>query len=70
MVFARGLLKPLVTRIYFEGNPDNARDPVLAEVPAHRRATLEARRDATAGAASWRFDVHLQGKNETVFFDF
>ncbi len=70
MVFARGLLKPLVTRIYFAGDPDNAQDPVLAQVPVHRRATLEARRDAALGPAGWRFDVHLQGKNETIFFDF
>ena len=70
MVFARGLLKPLVTRIYFAGDPDNARDPVFTQVPVHRRATLEARRDAALGPAGWRFDVHLQGKNETIFFDF
>ena len=70
MVFARGLLKPLVTRIYFEADPRNAADPVLALVPAHRRGTLVAHRDATAGQSVWRFDVHLQGKDETVFFDF
>ena len=70
MVFARGLLKPLVTRIYFEADSGNATDPVLALVPAHRRGTLLARRDATAGQSVWRFDVHLQGKDETVFFDF
>ena len=70
MVFARGLLKPLVTRIYFEADPSNAADPVLALVPAHRRGTLVAHRDATAGQSVWCFDVHLQGKDETVFFDF
>ena len=70
MVFARGLLKPLVTRIYFEDDPSNAADSVLALVPAHRRMTLVARRDATAGPSVWRFDVRLQGKDETVFFDF
>ena len=70
MLFARGLLKPLVTRIYFAGDPDNVHDPVLLQVPIHRRATLEARRDEALGPASWRFDVHMQGRNETVFFDF
>ena len=70
MVFARGLLKPLVTRIYFEGDARNAADPVLALVPAHRRGTLMAKRNATAGQSVWRFDLHLQGKDETVFFDF
>ena len=70
MLFARGLLKPLVTRIYFAGDPDNEHDPVLLQVPLHRRATLQATRDAALGPANWRFDVHLQGRNETVFFDF
>ena len=70
MVFARGLLKPLVTRIYFAGDARNAHDLVLARVPAHRRTTLEARRDTALGPSVWRFDVRLQGKDETVFFDF
>jgi protocatechuate 3,4-dioxygenase alpha subunit len=70
MVFARGLLKPLVTRIYFEGDAANAKDPVLAQVPANRRHTLQARRGADNGSGTWHFDVHLQGKDETVFFDF
>ncbi len=70
MVFARGLLRPLVTRVYFEADANNSHDPVLAQVPTHRRATLEAKRDAALGPSGWRFDVRLQGKNETVFFDF
>ena len=70
MVFARGLLKPLVTRIYFAGDTRNAHDSVFAQVPVHRRATLEAKRDAALGPSVWRFDVRLQGKEETVFFDF
>lgn len=69
MVFARGLLKPLVTRVYFETDVNNLHDPVLAQVPAHRRATLEARRDAALGPSVWRFTVRLQGKDETVFFE-
>ena len=68
-LFARGLLRRLVTRIYFEDAPENAEDPVLALVqdPA-RRATLLAKRVAGDGAV-YRFDIVLQGKGETVFFD-
>lgn len=67
-VSGRGLLKRLVTRLYFEGDAGNARDPVLALVPEARRRTLMAA--ATAGSPNtWRFDVVLQGGGETVFFD-
>ncbi|MBR0898272.1 protocatechuate 3,4-dioxygenase subunit alpha [Bradyrhizobium tropiciagri] len=66
-VFARGMLLHLYTRIYFDDEAGNAGDSVLALVPADRRATLIAKK---AGAAStYTFDVHLQGDNETVFFD-
>jgi len=68
-VFARGLLRRLVTRIYFEAATENAEDPVLALVADPiRRATLLARRTA-GGAAVYRFDLILQGEGETVFFD-
>jgi protocatechuate 3,4-dioxygenase alpha subunit len=67
-VFSRGLLKRLFTRIYFEGEPANAADPILALVPAERRHTLFAKADA-ANPSRFRFDVCLQGGNETVFFD-
>jgi protocatechuate 3,4-dioxygenase, alpha subunit len=64
-VFARGLLRHLVTRIYFpDEEAANAADPALARVDPGRRATLVARRDG----AVLRFDVHLQGAGETVFF--
>ena len=66
-LFARGLLTRLVTRIYFEDEPGNAQDPVLATVPPDRRQTLVARRDDTTG--HYRFDIVLQGPDETVFFD-
>ncbi len=65
-VFARGLLVRLATRIYFDGEPGNAEDPVLALVPAERRATLIAKRGADG---VFRFDIRLQGESETVFFD-
>ena len=67
VVFMRGLLKHLVTRIYFPDEPANAEDPVLALVPAERRSTLIARKTG-AGALEW--NVVLQGDAETVFFDY
>ena len=62
-VFARGMLNRTVTRIYF-ADEDNAGDPVLASVPEARRATLIAEPDD----GGYRFDVHVQGARETVFF--
>ena len=64
-IMARGMLNRCVTRIYFDDEaPANAADPVLARVPADRRATLLAQpvRDG------YRFDIRLQGPGETVFF--
>ena len=46
MIFARGLLKQLYTRIYFDGESSNASDPILALVPENRRCTLMARTSA------------------------
>ena len=67
-VFMRGLLKHLLTRVYFPDEPGNADDPVLKLVPAERRATLIAKKVAAdAGELEW--NVILQGKEETVFFD-
>lgn len=66
-VFMRGLLKHLATRMYFPDEPANAEDPVLTLVPAARRATLVAKRKAK-GALEW--NIFLQGRGETVFFDF
>ena len=57
-----------MTRIYFENEPANAADPILALVPPDRRSTLIAKRDAS-DPVTYRFDVHLQGDSETVFFD-
>jgi protocatechuate 3,4-dioxygenase alpha subunit len=66
-IFMRGLLKQLQTRVYFPDDPANADDPVLNLVPSERRATLIARKHGD-GVLEW--NVVLQGKNETVFFDF
>src|SRR5690349_4044688 len=67
-VFARGMLRHLYTRIYFEGEAANNSDPVLALVPAERRATLIASRQA-GDKAVYKLDLRLQGGDETVFFD-
>ncbi len=67
-IFARGLLKQLYTRIYFVGDPANSEDGVLALVESQRRETLIAQLDPVR-AGHWRFDIHLQGERETVFFD-
>ena len=65
-VFARGMLHRVVTRIYFADEADaNATDPVLASVPPDRRETLLAR----LGNDGHRFDIRIQGLDETVFFD-
>jgi protocatechuate 3,4-dioxygenase, alpha subunit len=67
-IFARGMLKRVVTRAYFAGDPDNTQDPVLALVPEDRRETLLALPDP-AQPNTWRFNIHLSGEKETVFFD-
>ncbi len=66
-VFMRGMLKHLATRIYFPDEAANTRDALLKLVPPARRGTLIARQKSK-GALEW--NVILQGKNETVFFDF
>jgi protocatechuate 3,4-dioxygenase alpha subunit len=65
LVFARGLLRHLITRVYFDGELGNDRDPVLRAVPAERRHTLIAQGD---GTDSFCWNVILQGADETVFF--
>ena len=67
-LFARGLLRQLHTRIYFGGDPLLAGDAVMAFVPVDRRTTLLARPDSERDGR-WRFDLRLQGVDETVFFD-
>ncbi len=65
LVFARGLQRPLITRVYLEDEIGNDNDPVMLMVPVERRATLVAKCD---GANAYRWDVILQGAAETVFF--
>ncbi len=67
-VFMRGLLKRLVTRIYFPDEPGNTGDFVLNLVEASRRGTLIAHAvPGKAGVLEW--NVVMQGEGETVFFD-
>jgi protocatechuate 3,4-dioxygenase alpha subunit len=66
-VFMRGLLKPLYTRTYFDGEPANGADTVLNLVPQERRSTLIAQADGPAGVFRW--NINLQGPDETVFFE-
>jgi len=68
-VFSRGLLNHLVTRLYFEDEPANSEDPVLQCVPDDRRVTLLARREPAGAATVYRFDIVLQGADETAFFN-
>ncbi|MEM5383222.1 protocatechuate 3,4-dioxygenase subunit alpha [Paraburkholderia phymatum] len=66
----RGMLLHTFTRVYFDDEAAaNDKDPVLASVPAERRATLIAKREERGGNVVYRFDIHMQGPNETVFFD-
>lgn len=67
-VFARGLLHHLFTRAYFvPAGAEQPTDALLARLPEGRQETLLARQD---GAGSFRFDIRLQGQNETVFLDY
>jgi protocatechuate 3,4-dioxygenase, alpha subunit len=67
-LFMRGLLRRLITRVYFPGEPSNEVDAILALVPRQRRHTLIAKHD-DVDKQTLVWDVHLQGENETVFFD-
>lgn len=68
---ARGINIGLNTRLYFDDEAEaNAEDPVLRLVEQpERRKTLIARRERRGGETAYVFDIHLQGPQETVFFD-
>ncbi len=70
-IFARGINLGLNTRIYFADEEEaNAADPVLGLIEqTPRRATLLARREERDGRPVYRFDIRLQGEQETVFLD-
>ena len=67
LCFARGLLKPVLTRVYFSDEQEaNRADPVLGAIGSDSdRATLVA---TVIGPATYRFDIRLQGDEQTVFF--
>lgn len=66
-VFARGVLRRMFTRLYFEDEGDaNRDDPILALVPETARHTLVAR---CGSETLYSFDIRLQGSDETVFFE-
>jgi protocatechuate 3,4-dioxygenase alpha subunit len=66
-IFARGLLKALTTRLYFQHEPLNETDPVLSLIDNEgRRQTLIARKVSNE---TWQLDIRLQGDNETVFME-
>ncbi|TCK38116.1 protocatechuate 3,4-dioxygenase alpha subunit [Paraburkholderia sp. BL8N3] len=70
IVLMRGMLLHAYTRIYFDDEAQaNAKDAVLTSVPEERRATLVAKREPDTASTIYRFDIYLQGPNETVFFD-
>jgi protocatechuate 3,4-dioxygenase alpha subunit len=70
ILFMRGMLSHVYTRIYFADEVEaNANDPVLASVEAARRRTLIAARATTPAGTVYRFDLRMQGPDETVFFD-
>ncbi len=70
IVMMRGLLLHTFTRVYFSDEAAaNAEDAVMQSVPEARRQTLVAERVEVGGAVTYRFDIHMQGAQETVFFD-
>ena len=69
-VFMRGLAIHACTRIYFADEQEaNASDAVMNAVPVERRYTLLAERVSRPGPITYQFDIHMQGDDETVFFD-
>jgi protocatechuate 3,4-dioxygenase alpha subunit len=70
IVQARGMLNPVFTRIYFSDEERaNEHDLVMRRVPTERRTTLIASLVEGSDPTEYRFDIRLQGDNETVFFD-
>lgn len=66
-VFARGLVMHQFTAVFLEDDAGLANSAILAQVPADRRSTLVARRQADG---RYRWDIWMQTERETVFFDY
>ena len=70
IVFMRGLLSHAYTRMYFSDEiASNSTDPVLTTVPEDRRGTLIGHRQEDTTGTVYRFEIRMQGEQETVFFD-
>ncbi len=68
ILFMRGSLHALYTRIYFE-DEQNDNDPLYKNIDVERRKTLIAKKITKDSKTSYQFNIYLQGDNETVFFD-
>src|SRR5262249_24856876 len=68
-ILPRGTLRQIYTRLYFADETANDSDPILSLVPPDRRGTLIAHQEIRGGLPVYRFDIRVQGENETVFFD-
>jgi protocatechuate 3,4-dioxygenase alpha subunit len=66
-VFARGLVKHQFTAVFLEDAAGLAQSAILNQVPEARRATLLARK---TGDGQYRWDIRMQGEQETAFFDY
>jgi protocatechuate 3,4-dioxygenase, alpha subunit len=70
ILFMRGSLHQFYTRLYFSDEVEaNKKDELLNQVPEERRHTLIARQIKKQGITEYHFDIHMQGKEETVFFE-
>ncbi len=68
-IFMRGMLVQAYTRLYFSDESQNNSDVVLNSLPPEQRETLIAQREDAGDLPSYRFDIHMQGERETVFFE-
>lgn len=68
LIFMRGLLKPVYTRMYLADVETLRGNPELKVIPTDRIATLTARKTAAPNEYEW--NIFMQGENETVFFGF
>ncbi len=68
LLFMRGLLKPVYTRLYLGSTSKTTDDVVSKEIPEHRLSTLLAQPGTAPNQFVW--NVKMQGNDETVFFDY
>ncbi len=68
-IYSRGMLRQVYTRMYFPDEAANGSDAILNLVPTDRRRTLIAAKGTGQAGTVYRFDIRVQGDDETVFFD-